>query len=92
MTLTDQSKALPLLDHNIQRNAELLKTLNGSVRTKSLDWCNEIDEPSCDVLLLADCVYYQEVGIPADLSVNITVIGRYLGNLLTETTLILLSL
>jgi len=59
--LTEQNKALEDLRQNVERNQNLVNEGGGSLQVKELDWSKDYDEEPCDILLLADCIYYQEV-------------------------------
>lgn len=59
---TDLASALPILEKNIQENEEQLRSSQGSVCARVLEWGKDIPEDlSPDLVLLADCVYYTEV-------------------------------
>ena len=61
--LTDLPKEIGQLQHNIDMNENVWKECGGHARAVSLEWGNNnencIDVP--DILLLADCIYYEEV-------------------------------
>ena len=54
---TDLQDLVPLLQHNIDMNKDLLK---GNIQAKALKWgdsCSDLQAP-VDYLILANCVYY----------------------------------
>lgn len=60
--MTDLESTLPMLQRNIELNEDQWKTGGGTACAKVLEWGNEIPlYLSCDIIVLADCVYYTEV-------------------------------
>ncbi|CAH1772923.1 unnamed protein product [Owenia fusiformis] len=59
VTITDLKEFLPLMDLNIKNNAE---NITGTVVAKELKWGEDISsfKSPVDILLLADCIYYEE--------------------------------
>ena len=60
--MTDLPQFVPLMDHNINDNAASIK---GTIQAATLTWGTAVSEniPSVPhMVLLADCIYYEEVG------------------------------
>lgn len=53
---TDLPEILPLLNHNIEKNSEILK---GSLIAKDLNWGERNLGMRFDMILLIDCLYYE---------------------------------
>ena len=62
VTITDLADFVPLMNLNITENAEVLKA---EITAKELKWGEDVTsfKPPVDFLLLADCIYYEEVKI-----------------------------
>jgi hypothetical protein len=59
---TDLPDVVPHLSINIEANQEAVKCNGGSIQAQELDWTNVSSSfSSPDLLLLADCVYYEKV-------------------------------
>ena len=61
VTLTDLPEFVPLLNLNIETNTALLK---GKTTAQALKWGStvaDVNLHSPDFILIADCVYYEEV-------------------------------
>ena len=60
VTITDLAEFLPLMNLNIEANRE---KLSGEMCARELKWGEEYTgfNPPVDFLLLADCIYYEEV-------------------------------
>lgn len=56
---------MDLLDYNITSNEDVIRLNGGACTAVSLVWgsddVNKINKP--DLILLADCIYYEEVGL-----------------------------
>lgn len=66
MTLTDLPEALPLLRLNINENKTKIGSMGGYATAESLVWgdnTSEILKEEFDMIVMADCVYYEEVTI-----------------------------
>jgi Lysine methyltransferase len=62
VTATDLPSVLPLIEKNVQANIEAIRDAKGSCLTKVLDWTERsFDFIQADYILLADCVYYEQV-------------------------------
>lgn len=58
--LTDLPVAMRLLEYNILKNNKLIN--EGSAKSCVFNWGSKINlERSPDIILLADCIYYEEV-------------------------------
>lgn len=67
VTLTDLPEALTLLRHNINENKTKIASMGGYALAESFVWgdiTSEILMEEFDLILLADCVYYEEVCKP----------------------------
>ena len=67
VTLTDLPDFVPLLQLNIDNNKDLLK---GKAVCQALKWGDKIEDKTLcepDLILLADCVYYEEVCLHSEL-------------------------
>jgi len=65
VTATDLPSVIPLIEKNVQANMEAIRDAGGSCLTKVLDWTERsFDFIQADYILLADCVYYEQVNIP----------------------------
>ncbi|XP_050667122.1 protein N-lysine methyltransferase METTL21D-like [Leptidea sinapis] len=63
VTLTDLPEALPLLRLNIAENKSKIVSMGGYAIAESLVWGDnnsEIKKQEFDMILLADCVYYED--------------------------------
>ncbi|KAM3967138.1 protein N-lysine methyltransferase METTL21D [Aphomia sociella] len=63
VTLTDLPEALPLLRLNINENKSKISSMGGYAIAESLVWgdsSSEILKEEFDMIVLADCVYYEE--------------------------------
>ncbi|XP_049870831.1 protein N-lysine methyltransferase METTL21D-like [Pectinophora gossypiella] len=63
VTLTDLPEALPLLRLNINENKSKISSMGGYAIAESLVWgdtSSEILKEEFNMILLADCVYYEE--------------------------------
>ncbi|XP_026759675.1 protein N-lysine methyltransferase METTL21D-like [Galleria mellonella] len=63
VTLTDLPEALPLLRLNINENKSKIGSMGGYAIAESLVWgdsSSEILKEEFDMIVLADCVYYEE--------------------------------
>lgn len=61
VTLTDLEDFIPLLNLNIDTNKHIFQ---GAARAQALKWGEPIKDSSLfnpDYILIADCVYYEEV-------------------------------
>ncbi|XP_049804793.1 protein N-lysine methyltransferase METTL21D-like isoform X2 [Schistocerca nitens] len=62
VTMTDLPEIMPLMRHNIDVNRHLWTQSGGSATAEILRWGEEVSEvKEISLLLLADCVYYEEV-------------------------------
>lgn len=63
VTLTDIPETLPLLRLNINENKEKIGSMGGYAIAESLVWgdSSSLLNEEFDIVLLADCVYYEEV-------------------------------
>lgn len=64
VTLTDLPEALPLLRLNINENKSKIGSMGGYATAESLEWgdsTSEILKEEFNMIVLADCVYYEEV-------------------------------
>ena len=62
VTVTDLPEFVPLMDYNIRDNTA---SVTGTIRAASLTWGSAAgrEVPAApDMVLLADCIYYEEVG------------------------------
>ncbi|KAK0403953.1 hypothetical protein QR680_017212 [Steinernema hermaphroditum] len=58
---TDLPACLPLIERNIFANLEAIQKAGGSCVAKALDWNESFEERTpCDLLLLVDCIYYND--------------------------------
>ncbi len=59
-TITDLKDFVPLIDLNIKNNADLIR---GTAKAQTLVWGEDVAQflPPVDLILLADCIYYDEV-------------------------------
>ncbi|XP_056632378.1 protein N-lysine methyltransferase METTL21D-like [Diorhabda sublineata] len=64
VTLSDLPEALPLLNLNVKENKTCWEGNQGLIRIIPLDWGTEVELKSPDIILLADCVYYEESVLP----------------------------
>lgn len=64
VTLSDLPEALPLLNLNVDENKTCWEGNHGLVRIIPLDWGTEAELNSPDIILLADCVYYEKSVLP----------------------------
>ncbi|XP_026485557.1 protein N-lysine methyltransferase METTL21D-like isoform X1 [Vanessa tameamea] len=63
VTLTDLPEALPLLRLNISENKQKIVSMGGYAIAESLVWGDknsEIHKQEFDMIVLADCVYYED--------------------------------
>ncbi|KAJ4433575.1 hypothetical protein ANN_15884 [Periplaneta americana] len=61
VTITDLPEVIPLMQKNAEANRTVWSTSGGKVCTKILQWGSELPEWKIpDIVLLADCVYYEE--------------------------------
>ncbi|XP_048000747.1 protein N-lysine methyltransferase METTL21D-like isoform X2 [Leguminivora glycinivorella] len=63
VTLTDLPEALPLLRLNINENKSKISSMGGYAIAESLVWgdsTSQILKEEFDIIVLADCVYYEE--------------------------------
>lgn len=63
VTLTDLPEALPLLRKNINENKFKISSMGGYAIAEALIWgeTSPLFDEKYDMVLLADCVYYEEV-------------------------------
>lgn len=64
VTLSDLPETLPLLRLNINENKTKISSMGGYAIAESLIWgdnTSEILKEEFDMVVLADCVYYEEV-------------------------------
>lgn len=64
VTLSDLPETLPLLRLNINENKQKISSMGGYAIAESLVWgdnTSEILKEEFDMVVLADCVYYEEV-------------------------------
>lgn len=64
VTLTDLPEALPLLRLNISENKQKIGSMGGYAIAEVLVWGDnhsEIYKQEFDMVVLADCVYYEDV-------------------------------
>lgn len=63
VTLTDLPEALPLIRLNINENKAKIGSMGGYAIAESLIWgeSSSLLDDEFDVVVLADCVYYEEV-------------------------------
>lgn len=60
--MTDLENALPMLEKNIKANEKQWKSLGGVAKAQALEWGKEVKLNFIpDIILLTDCVYYEEV-------------------------------
>ena len=59
MTITDLDDLVALMELNIRENRHLVR---GRIEAKALRWGDDVTEfgPCPDVILMADCIYYEE--------------------------------
>lgn len=60
--MTDLPAVLPLLERNIQENMAVWSKSGGCASASELSWGEAHNLQPPDLMLLADCVYYTEVG------------------------------
>jgi len=61
---TDLPSVIPLIEKNIAVNNEAILQSGGSCSAKILDWSERaFDFMQTDYILLADCVYYEQVSL-----------------------------
>ena len=60
VTITDLGQFVPLIQRNIDTNKQLFQH---PVQAKELVWGSEVmtEYKDIDIVLLADCIYYEEV-------------------------------
>lgn len=62
VTMTDLPEALENLQYNIDMNKSVWSVYGGHAQVKPLKWCQQNGlNMAPDVVLMADCVYYEEV-------------------------------
>lgn len=63
VTLTDLPEALPLLRLNINENKAKIGSMGGYAIAETLVWgeSSDILDEEFDMIVLADCIYYEEV-------------------------------
>ena len=62
VVLTDLENTLPMLERNIDLNKKQWKTLGGTAQAQVLEWGKKINlKFKPEIILLTDCVYYEEV-------------------------------
>lgn len=64
VTLTDLPEALSLLRLNINENKQKVSSMGGYAIAESLVWgdnTSELVKEVFDIVVLADCIYYEEV-------------------------------
>lgn len=67
VTATDLPPVIPLIEKNVRANIEAIQDAEGSCLTKVLDWTERsFDFIQADYILLADCVYYEQVSNPIE--------------------------
>lgn len=60
--MTDLEKAMPMLNKNVKLNQSHWEKSNGSVETEVLEWGKDMPKNfTPELVLLTDCVYYEEV-------------------------------
>ncbi|OWR51144.1 methyltransferase protein 21D [Danaus plexippus plexippus] len=67
VTLTDLPEALPLLRLNLSENKSKIASMGGYAIAESLVWGDknsEIHKQEFDMIVLADCVYYEDALLP----------------------------
>lgn len=69
VVITDLPKLVPLMELNIEKNRH---NLLGNITAESLTWGEDIShfKPPVDIVLVADCVYYQESINPLIQTIN----------------------
>ncbi|XP_049833234.1 protein N-lysine methyltransferase METTL21D-like [Schistocerca gregaria] len=71
VTMTDLPEIMPLMRHNIDVNRHLWTQSGGSATAEILRWGEEVSEvKEISLLLLADCVYYEESVEPLYETIN----------------------
>lgn len=65
--VTDLPDFVPLMQLNIDSNSKVLK---GKISCQALTWGSDVKDgkfPKLDLILVADCVYYEEVNLVLNL-------------------------
>lgn len=60
VTITDLPEFVELMAYNVSENARLIKEKGGQCDVSTLVWGTE-SKVKADLILLADCIYYEEV-------------------------------
>lgn len=62
MKVTDLPEFVPLMQYNIEKNQALIDEKGGLCEAEELSWGTNSNRKA-DVILLADCIYYEQVSI-----------------------------
>lgn len=61
VTITDLDELVELMQYNIDKNQALIDERQGMCRSAELTWGKECKDKAADLILMADCIYYEEV-------------------------------
>lgn len=60
VTVTDLADFVPLMQYNIQQNQAAINMKAGDCKAEELSWGDKTNK-KYDLILLADCIYYEQV-------------------------------
>ncbi|KPJ21344.1 Methyltransferase-like protein 21D [Papilio machaon] len=94
VTLTDLPEALPLLRLNISENKQKIGSMGGYAIAEVLEWGDnnsDIHKQEFDMVVLADCVYYEDVIYVNILNFYMLLKGLLLHDALSKFCFIIMS-